>query len=240
MTPLSKKSSETSPCTTQLVLDILPLPSYGASYFIESPANSEAFSAVMSWPKWSFPILSLYGPKRCGKTYLSHLWKTRSEASFITLQDCETLLTTDLRTHHFSNFILEDLTILPQHETLLFNFHNWVLEQKGHLLITSLHPLAHASYTLNDLKSRFKSLHAVEIKRPDEDLLLKVMRRYFEEAHLYLDETLLEYALFRLERSFESVLTFCEILNKTALSSHRKVTLPLLKEVLIKMTPQAL
>ncbi len=227
--PQKKTPTETA---SQLILDILPQPSYAPHQFIESPVNYEAFSALQAWPHWPFPILSLYGPKSCGKTYLAHLWQAQSHASFLDPAGCQSLLTTDLRETTSSNFILEDLEISVHTEKTLFDFYNWILEKKKFLLITSLTPLSQESYTLNDLKSRFKSLRALEIKQPDEAILLKLMHRYFEEVPLYVSDDLLRFALLRLERSFETVLNFCETLNKTALSAHRKVTLSLVKLVL--------
>lgn len=220
------------PKGSQLTLDILPAPAYAPENFIQSPSNQEAFSTICSWPKWPFPILSLYGPKGCGKTYLCHIWKTQSRAHFLTVRDCQKLLTTDLREGNLLNFILDDLIILPENEKILFDFYNWIVEKKGSLLITSLPPLSQTSYTLNDLKSRLKSLRALEITGPDEKLLQNLMQRYFNEAHLYVGEDLLKFALVRLERSFENILTFCEALNKTALSTQRKITFPFLKYVL--------
>ncbi|MBS0185724.1 MAG: hypothetical protein JSS34_05215 [Proteobacteria bacterium] len=218
----------------QLTLDILPPPQYDIEKFIESPLNEEALSALKAWPHWPFPILSLYGPKKSGKTYLAHLWQKRSGAVFIDIEKGRDLLSSDTRETDSSNFILEDLTISSDTEKFLFDFYNWILEKKKFLLITSLRPLSQETYTLNDLKSRFKSLRAIEIKSPDETLLLKLMQFYFQEARLYVRDDLLKFALLRLERSFEAILNFCETLNKTALSTHSKITLPLIKTILEK------
>ncbi len=229
-TPPPQKTSQDH--MSQLILDILPVPNYAPDRFVESPLNQEALSAIKAWPNWPFPILSLYGPKRSGKTYLAHLWQLRSQACFINIEEGQALLSSDLRETPSSHFILENLSLSAKNEKFLFDFYNWILEKKKFLLITSLTPLSQETYTLNDLKSRFKSLRAIEIKSPDEEILLKLMQRYFETARLYVSDDLLKFALLRLERSFETILNFCETLNKTALSTHRKVTLSLIKLVL--------
>ena len=218
----------------QLILDILPPPFYAQGRFIKSVSNCEAFSAIESWPKWPSSILSLYGPKGCGKTYLSHIWKTSSKASFLTLNGCYTLLETSLRetTPPFSCFILEDLVLCAQDEKILFDLYNFIYEKKSFLLITSSLPLTQEVYVLKDLQSRLKSLWTIEIKHPDESLLLELMYRYFDDVHLYVEENLLKYALLRLERSFEHILLFCEYLNKISLAQHQKITRSLMKKVL--------
>ena len=218
--------------SNQLVLNILREPAYHPLRFIQSPSNIEAFTILENWPRWPFPILSLHGPKGSGKTYLAHLWAAHAKASFIKIEDLETYLISESPLNSFPCFVLEDFCMEALFEKDVFHFYNWILEKKGFLLITSREPLAQMSYTLKDVESRLKSIPSFNLKLPDESLLLRLMHRYFEENQLYVEEKLLHFCLMRLTRSFETVLFFCETLNKQALSSHRKVSLSMIKHVL--------
>lgn len=218
--------------SNQLVLNILKEPSYHPERFIQSPSNEEALRVLENWPQWPFPIISIYGPKGSGKTYLAHLWAHKTHAPFLEIKDLEKNLISDFSFPSSSCFILEDFQASPHFDETIFHFYNCVLEQKGFLLITSENPLFHMSYTLKDLESRLKSIPSFNLNLPDEHLLLQLMQRYFEENHLYVEKKLLNFCLMRLTRSCENVLSFCETLNKKALAAHQKVTLSLIKQVL--------
>lgn len=218
--------------SNQLVLNILKESSYHPGRFIQSPSNEEAFTILENWPRWPFPIVSIYGPKGSGKTYLAHLWAQKAQASFINIQDLEKILTSEYQISSASCFVLEDFKGHEMCLKNLFHFYNWILEKKGFLLITSREPLAHISYVLKDLESRLKSIPSFELKHPDESLLLRLMQRYFEENHLHVEEKLLQFSLMRLKRDSESVLFFCEALNKEALAQHQKISLSMIKQLL--------
>ena len=51
--------------------------------FFVSPKNKIAFDYVQKWPKWDAKVTYIYGPEKCGKTLVSHMWADKSNAIFL-------------------------------------------------------------------------------------------------------------------------------------------------------------
>ena len=69
----------------QYIFQLHPHDSYNLDDFILSSSNEKAFNALDNWSTlWGHPpyanALLLYGPKSSGKTHLTKIWQSKSQA----------------------------------------------------------------------------------------------------------------------------------------------------------------
>lgn len=216
----------------QLILPLELPPAFDAKDFIVSASNEEAYLWLMRWPNWPNHCLAIYGEEGCGKTHLSHIWQTNTKALSLTGQDFnETNLETLLESSHL--FILDDAHLIEAEEKL-FHFYNHLIHSKGALLLLSRIPPAHWRTQLPDLRSRLNAILTVKIHAPDERLLSQVIQKLFHDFQLHVEETVISFLLNHIDRSFESARFWVETLNAYALTYKRKITIPLVREILLK------
>lgn len=216
----------------QLILPLNLPPTFDEKNFIVSQSNEDAYLWVKKWPNWTNYCLSLYGEEGCGKTHLSHLWEMALQAKRLTKESFEALsFETLLESSPF--FILEEPQLISSEEKL-FHLYNHILHSQGGLLVLSSTPPAHWEVTLPDLQSRLNAIHAVKIHPPDERLLRKVIEKKFMDLQIHVDNAAISFLLIHMERSFKSARFWVETLNTYALSQTRKITIPLIREILLQ------
>ena len=212
----------------QLLLDITPVPSFKKEDYIVSTSNEEAFQYVITqWPHWVNPMLNLYGPNGCGKTYLAHIWAEQTNAVYYHSLEEALLLTSPPPT-----LVIDNFSLPPAQEEAFFHLYTALLEKKTFLLLISQDPISEKKYTLPDLSSRLRAMIAFEIKQPDDLLLKNLFLHYFSIRQIDVKEDVIEFLSLRLERSFAYVHKICHLLNERALQEHRAITVPLAREVL--------
>ena len=86
--------------------------------------------------------------------------------------------------------------------------------------------------SLKDLESRLKSMPCVEIGLPDDRLLEAVFAKYFADRQLLVGADVVSYLLPRIERSLSMAQKIVEKIDQHSLAAGRKVTLPLVRQVL--------
>lgn len=217
--------------TAQLAFDLAFQPDFKSTNFFESPSNTEAFYWINKWPKWGkLPLLILHGEPGCGKTHLAHMWQQITKGTFLTednLQEQDALALVQ----NYRNLIL-DGTWHNIPEEKLFHLINAAKESKGYLLLTAHSPPSTWKITLPDLKSRLQAAPTAAIKSPDDKLLRAILLKLFADHQLVIREKALSYLLTHMERSYKGVHDVVEKVSKLSLQKHRKVTLPLLRDVL--------
>jgi chromosomal replication initiation ATPase DnaA len=214
----------------QIPLDLGHRESLGRDDFFVAPCNENAVAWIDSWPDWPGPALCIHGPEGCGKSHLAHVWQTRSGA-----------VTVDRRTLADSGpavllgeamaAVFDDADTATD-EVALLHLYNLLADRQGHLLLTAKAPPARWGIGLADLRSRLAAASAVQVGAPDEGLLGAVMIKLFTDRQIHIDHDVVLYLLTRMERSFEAVRAAVEALDRAALAAHRKVTVPLARDVL--------
>lgn len=216
--------------TGQLSFDFELRPAMGQEDFLVAPCNEDAVAWIDAWPDWPAAGLCIYGPPGCGKTHLANVWRARSGASSIDIGRLDKDAVADAL-GDTTACIVED-AVSPDSEQALLHLFNLLAERQGHLLLTAETAPARWNIALKDLKSRLLAIPAAAIGAPDEGLLGAVMIKMFADRQIHVPQDVLLYLLTRIERSFESARRMVAALDRAALSAHRRLTVPLAREVL--------
>ena len=98
--------------------------------------------------------------------------------------------------------------------------------------MTAKKPPSEWGLSLLDLESRLKSIPCVKIGLPDDRLLEAVFAKHFSDRQLLVSSDVVSYLIPRMERSLSMAQKIVEKIDKVSLSSGRKVTLPLVRQIL--------
>ena len=218
----------------QLPFDFGAAPSHADEDFLVAASNEDARAWIRRWPDWPRPALAVYGPPGCGKTHLGQIWRRRAAAAQLagaglTEIDPPAILA------RASALLIDDLTpanLTSAAERHLLHLYNLLAERKGHLLLCAVEPPARWPIQLADLRSRLNALPAVAIQQPDDGLLRLLLAKLFSDRQLTVDADTVEFALRRIERSFEAARRLAEAVDRAALTAQRKPTIALMREVL--------
>ncbi len=211
------------------------LPSHGRDDFLITDCNAAAAALVDAWPDWTGPHTVVYGPEGAGKTHLLSAWCEKSGALPL---KAESLRVSDLdRTLGNGAAWTLDRLDAVQDETLLFHLLNSVRERGGYLLGACRAAPARLPYRLPDLTSRLAAATAVEIQAPDDNLLGALLIKLFDDRRLIVDPSVIGFLRLRLERTFAAYREAVQRIDRAGLASRRKVTIPLIREVLFDDLP---
>ena len=117
---------------------------------------------------------------------------------------------------------------------ILFISHiiNFFLQSNGTIFIADRLSPASWGVCLPDLDSRLKSIPAIEIRDPDDNLLISLLKKLFLDRQIKVNNNLLTYVIKRIERSFESINHFVEVIDERSLKDSRPINISLASEVL--------
>ena len=212
--------------TEQLSLDLPYRTAYGRENFWVAPCNNQAVAWIDKYPDWPVPAVFILGPAGSGKTHLVHLFTEN-------VIDGKTL-TSDFRPPFQKKIAVENVDKLASEEALLHLF-NFIKELGGNLLLTAR---TMPRFSLPDLQSRMALVPKIEIEMPDEQVIQMVAKKAFEDRHILVEENVLSYLSTHLTRSFPLVHRVVELADKKSLSAGRKITIPILKQVIDEMNEE--
>ncbi len=228
-------SSSSPPCSLQQIpLDLGNRVALARDDFLVAPNNQDAVAWIDLWPEWPAPCLVLYGGVASGKTHLGAVWAERSAAVCIKASDINEDVIRDIANMKH-NIIIEDGDALIGNlvgEKGLFHLYNIFKEEGRSFLLTVQAPPVRRSFALPDLASRLRAAPSVAIREPDEQLLSAVLVKLFSDRQIRVGADVLHYILPRIERSFEAVRDLVEEADKRAMMEQRKISIPLLRDIL--------
>ena len=207
----------------QLPLTLTYRKALGRGDFIVAPCNREAVGWIDRWPDWPCRAVLILGEAGSGKTHLASIFSEyRLEAK---------ALTDTFMPYFQRKIVVENLEELAS-ETALFHLFNFIRDLGGSLLMTARRMPA---FDLKDMKTRIQAVPKAKITMPDETVLREVLKREFAERQIFVEESVLNYALMHMPRSFASVQELIRRADLLSLAEGRKITVPVIKEVLNQM-----
>lgn len=218
------------PNSQQYILPLFSNDLYALDNFINSLSNQVAYNLIKNWSvswgskPYEFTVL-IYGPPSSGKTYLSKIWQNLSNAFFIK-KDLDILSAEDIM--QYNAFIMEDIEFWDERKVL--HCFNLISEYRKYLLMTT-GSLA-SNFALQDLSSRINAVVRLEINQPDDELMTKLIFKYFSDQSLKVSDCVIEYLLINLPRQFDQMIKLLGVITHFALVHKRAITVPLIKQVL--------
>src|SRR5690606_37744645 len=116
-------------------------------------------------------------------------------------------------------------------ERALFHLLNLVREVRASLLITARSLPAGWNLQTPDLASRLRALPTVGLAPPEDTLLRALLLKLAADRQLDLDDSVVNYVLLRVERSFAGVQDAIARLDHAAMQQKRPVTRALAAEL---------
>jgi chromosomal replication initiation ATPase DnaA len=218
----------------QLLLALDHSVSFARDDFLSGPSNVAALSLVERWPDWPDRIVALIGPEGSGKSHLAAIW---AEATGARILSAKLLSTTSVPGALATGaLVIEDLEAADLDEQALFHLINLAREERTYLLLTSRSAVASFPIRIRDLASRLRAVPTVTVAPPDDTLLRFLLVKLAADRQLSFDESLLNYLVNRIERSFSAARATVQKLDREAMRQHRPVTRALAAEVLRNMS----
>lgn len=204
---------------------------YNADDFVVTSCNQNAHDFLLNAQIPYAPFYLLQGAQGSGKSHLARLWQHKNNALFVdfnTKQSPYDILSP-------SSFFVADPIIFnsnPALEEKIFHFYNAAKELNARMLLVLEKPLSSSIFGLKDLESRLKASPLLSILSPDDDIIKFLIIKQLSDRQIALDTTLLEFLMKRIERSFKIIPDLVARIDALSLECQRKITIPLLKEVM--------
>jgi chromosomal replication initiation ATPase DnaA len=214
----------------QLVLDFSHVPGLDAGDFLIGDANREAARLVHAWPNWPSHACLISGPAGAGKSHLANVWSKIAGAPIYLGAKVAENIVAPLTGEH--SIAVEDVDRGPLDERALFHLLNLAREKRFTVLLTARSLPGEWNIALPDLRSRFRSLVVVQIAQAGDDLLKAVLIKQFSDRQLRVPPEVIDYIAYRMERSMAAAGEVVALLDRTALTSRRRITRQLAAEVL--------
>ena len=217
----------------QLALDFPCETAFGEDDYFISEANRFAAEQVGVWENWPHNRLLILGPTGAGKTHLAQIWCKWVDAVSIDLQNCDPSSETITQ----KPALIENIEVLdPETEQTLFHLLNLFGNAGQSMLLTARGTVTGLGLSLPDLESRLRQITQVEIKAPDDDLLLAVLMKQFQDRQLAPSPRVIGFLAKRMGRSFEAITGLVADIDRISLQSGGKVTMESAKKALAKHT----
>ena len=210
----------------QQTLPLKLLPSYGRHDFIVGESNIEAVKWIDSFSKSKINGLIIIGPSASGKSHLISTLKNKYkilEAKEINNEKTNILELKDL--------IIENIEQIKNHYFFLHVI-NIVKEKNFKVLLTSRLSINELNIRLEDLKSRLLAYSHSKILLPTDDVLKGIIIKISRDKGLLLNDTVINFILSHIERSYSVISGFINDLDQFALIKKKKITVPLVKKLI--------
>ena len=197
--------------------------------FYVSKSNEHVFKFLNKWPKWEKNFLNIYGEKFSGKTHLINIFLKKFNGFKIDANSLNNDILNEIKI--YQNIIIENVTS-DVDEKLFYTLFNMIDQENKYLITTSIKPIAHINFILNDLNSRSKDFLLQGIKKPDDDLIFALLIKNLSDRQILLEKKLINYIIKRIDRSYGKIFNFIYKIDENSLKKKKSIDLKILKEAL--------
>ena len=217
----------------QLYFEMPNKSALGIEDYMITDSNNFAFDLIIKMVKGEINFGLISGPPYSGKTHLSKILvkNTINYKSLYIDRDYQNILD---KFESSDILILENIDKVKydKSEQDLFHIINLVKESNKKLLMTSRKSISEIDLSLEDLKSRLNSIIEAKIKEPDDQLMKLILIKIFNDKQLKINPNVIDFLMSRLVRSYESINLFIEKIDKFSLEKGKKITIPLINDLL--------
>ena len=210
--------------TYQQTLPLKLLPSYGRHDFIVGESNLEAVKWVDNFSKSKVNGLVIIGPIASGKSHLISTLKNKYK-----ILEAEDINEEKINILELKDLIIENIEKIENHYFFLHVI-NIVKEKNFKVLLTSRLPIKELNIRLEDLKSRLLAYSHSKILLPTDDVLRGIIIKISKDKGLLLSDTVINYILSHVERSYSIINSFINELDQLSLIRKKKITIPFIKK----------
>ena len=210
--------------TYQQTLPLKLLPSYGRHDFIVGESNLEAVKWVDNFSKSKVNGLVIIGPIASGKSHLISTLKNKYK-----ILEAEEINEEKINILELKDIIIENIEKIENHYFFL-HIINVVKEKNFKVLLTSRLPIKELNIRLQDLKSRLLAYSHSKILLPTDDVLRGIIIKISKDKGLLLSDTVINYILTHVERSYSIINSFINELDQLSLIRKKKITIPFIKK----------
>ena len=80
---------------------------------------------------------------------------------------------------------------------------------------------------LKDILSRLKSFHYIEIKKPDDELIVNLINKLLHDKQIIINNSeIFTYILKRINRTYEDIYLLVKKIDELSLEKKRQLTIP--------------
>ena len=204
----------------QLILDVVPEPSYAPERFIVSEGNRLAHEHVLAFPDWPVPICVICGPAKSGKTHLAEIWLKRSGGVRVRPAELEGLAAAA----ELAPVLLDDVDRVGYGETGLFNLLNRSIRDGVFVLMTARRDISNWPFATDDVKSRARLGAFFSVTAADDLQLSQMFAKLFSDRQVVVDPSVIAYLVPRMHRSPSEVYELAALMDRMALQQGRAIT----------------
>ena len=209
----------------QTIFEYNILPKHNLENFYVSEANKDAYNFIINDNKYNNYSI-LYGPSKSGKTHLGLIWKEMNNAVVYNNKNFNDFI--QCKKNIFVDNFLEDLN-----EENLFHLINHCFNNKLKILLCTDKLLSSYMFELKDLSSRLKSFNFIEIKKPDDELIVNLINKLLYDKQIIINNSeIFSYVLKRIKRTYKDIYLLVDKIDKLSLEKKRELTVPLIKELI--------
>ena len=185
--------------------------------------------------------LFIYGSKESGKTYLlqaicnsysslnkSSLYIPLKKAMDYGVEIFESLENIQL----ICLDGIENVISAIEWEKAIFNLINKTLISKSRLIITSSEDLESLNFSLPDLESRLRKIESYELTPIQDKDILDALKYISKLKSINLGDKEARYLVTYSQRNISNLVQILESLDQLSMEMKRKITIPLIKEVI--------
>ena len=185
--------------------------------------------------------LFIYGSKESGKTYLlqamcnsyssdkkSSLYIPLKKAMNYGIEIFESLENIQL----ICLDGIENVISKIEWEKAIFNLINKTLISKSRLIITSSEDLQSLNFVLPDLESRLRKIESYELTPIQDKDILDALKYISKLKSINLGDKEARYLVTYAQRNISNLVKILESLDQLSMEMKRKITIPLIKEVI--------